>query len=339
MWACSSIASTFPKCLTTFLFLYTGITTVLYVEFIPFGIVLILIGASIVLNLYTYFKIIRVGAGSSTEFPDLKIANLEAAEQGLEFPPKFLTQRSVTLKRNGRFRFCRECVVWKPDRCHHCSACNKCHLKMDHHCPWFAVCIGFRNQKYFIQFLLYALTYSVLVFFFTGADLFIWFRSRRYEHEVINLSLLVVWLLSVIITISVAAFTGHSIYLITKNQTVIEMYEWNNYKSNMNILDESRGTITSIDTNMFDLGSASRNWESVMGETWLEWLLPIQAYAQVKNRHTLDESGLYFRVNGNMQGQVSGSMILQEQLMRRLTPRSSYGDNELRPPDMLFEVN
>lgn len=29
---------------------------------------------------------------------------------------------------------CRKCGGWKPERCHHCSSCNKCCLKMDHHC-------------------------------------------------------------------------------------------------------------------------------------------------------------------------------------------------------------
>lgn len=29
---------------------------------------------------------------------------------------------------------CRRCHGNKPDRCHHCSACNLCCLKMDHHC-------------------------------------------------------------------------------------------------------------------------------------------------------------------------------------------------------------
>jgi len=30
----------------------------------------------------------------------------------------------------------RRCKCFKPDRCHHCSDCGLCTLKMDHHCPW-----------------------------------------------------------------------------------------------------------------------------------------------------------------------------------------------------------
>jgi palmitoyltransferase ZDHHC2/15/20 len=35
---------------------------------------------------------------------------------------------------NKRRRYCLMCHVFKPERCHHCSACNRCVLNMDHHC-------------------------------------------------------------------------------------------------------------------------------------------------------------------------------------------------------------
>ncbi|GAB1293112.1 Palmitoyltransferase ZDHHC2 [Apodemus speciosus] len=54
---------------------------------------------------------------------------------------------------SGAIRYCDRCQLIKPDRCHHCSVCDKCILKMDHHCPWVNNCVGFSNYKFFLLFL------------------------------------------------------------------------------------------------------------------------------------------------------------------------------------------
>ena len=50
---------------------------------------------------------------------------------------------------------CQHCKCVKPPRSHHCSTCDRCVLKMDHHCPWMNNCIGLRNQKAFLLFNFY----------------------------------------------------------------------------------------------------------------------------------------------------------------------------------------
>uniref|UniRef100_A0A6A7FV22 Palmitoyltransferase n=2 Tax=Hirondellea gigas TaxID=1518452 RepID=A0A6A7FV22_9CRUS len=63
----------------------------------------------------------------------------------------------------GDIRYCEKCCHIKPDRCHHCSVCGECVLKMDHHCPWVNNCVSFTNYKFFVLFLGYAFLYCVFV--------------------------------------------------------------------------------------------------------------------------------------------------------------------------------
>lgn len=63
----------------------------------------------------------------------------------------------------GEKRYCQPCENFKPERTHHCQSCGICVLRMDHHCPWIANCVGFRNQKFFWNFLGYSVALSALV--------------------------------------------------------------------------------------------------------------------------------------------------------------------------------
>lgn len=67
---------------------------------------------------------------------------------------------------------CPDCLVVRTDRSRHCSFCNRCVERFDHHCPWINNCVGTGNHGWFALFLLsmYSLLITTTVVLLTNLD-------------------------------------------------------------------------------------------------------------------------------------------------------------------------
>ena len=130
-------------------------------------------------------------------------------------------------------RFCLTCQCFKPERCHHCSACNRCVLNMDHHCLWLNNCIGFNNRKAFMLTLFYAqiitifIEVTLLKDFVTAVQ---WgfsddFQSKYDDDWKKQMLVLITYILNSIILVVITIFLKFHWMLATQNKTTIENIE------------------------------------------------------------------------------------------------------------------
>lgn len=139
---------------------------------------------------------------------------------------------TLTVKSNGEVRFCKKCQARKPDRAHHCSTCRRCVLKMDHHCPWLATCIGLRNHKAFLLFLIYTSLFSLWAFTVAASWLYAEILAdTTYVESLMPVNYIVLAVVGGIIALVVGAFTMWHIALAARGQTTIECLEKTRYLS------------------------------------------------------------------------------------------------------------
>eukprot|EP00299_Pterocystis_sp_00344_P006903 c1965_g1_i1.p1 GENE.c1965_g1_i1~~c1965_g1_i1.p1 ORF type:complete len:298 (+),score=27.03 c1965_g1_i1:1-894(+) len=183
----------------------------------------------------------------------------------------------VEKKSDGSRRRCNKCLLFKPDRTHHCKICGRCNLKMDHHCPWINNCVGYTNYKFFILFISYALACSIFVFV-TTLTLIPSFDSATPLTTVFIVVLICV--LTGALSAVLFAFVGFHYYLLCQNYTTIEFLE------KRGCCNPAQGHV-----NHFDLGA----WENVkrgLGYNPLLW--PIPARVCMIDQH----EGTQFDTNG-----------------------------------------
>ena len=189
---------------------------------------------------------------------------------------------------DGLIRFCETCKIYKPDRCHHCKYCNKCMLKLDHHCFWFDNCITFNNYKYFYC----SVFYGMFMGFFFIYIFFPFFKNiinfnieiNNFSNKIIQILFLIIYFITFLLTIFVTALFIYHTILVLNNYTTFEFEMTNKeiiknsknkidyfkYDKNINISTYTK-LYSKYDTGLYN------NWISVFGENIFLWFLPIKS--------------------------------------------------------------
>ncbi|XP_020591810.1 probable protein S-acyltransferase 7 [Phalaenopsis equestris] len=140
-------------------------------------------------------------------------------------PAKDVVVNNIIIK----VKYCHTCMLYRPPRCSHCSICNNCVERFDHHCPWVGQCIGKRNYRFFFMFVLSTSLLCVYVFIFCWVNL----KKIMDVHEC-NLwrAFLKSPISGILIIYTFIAFwfvgglTAFHLYLICTNQTTYENFRY-----------------------------------------------------------------------------------------------------------------
>lgn len=176
---------------------------------------------------------------------------------------------------------CSTCKLPRPARSKHCRICDRCVTRFDHHCGWMNNCIGEKNTRYFMAFLLWHFFLCLYGVVTLGLILAGELKERKviyiltvyYGIEDSFYSLfphVVQWLLGsyntqillmvflAVVSLLLAGFFGYHAQLCLTNTTTNETFKWQDYISWKRKLNEAKASSAALKASICAMNSEEK---------------------------------------------------------------------------------